>query len=273
VPARTGQPPVIDTNVELQPGKDHTLVVVGLLADIEPLLLIDDNTLPGPGQARVRFVHASPNSPLLDIVEQGGAVLFSNVPFKGVGDYITLNAGTHNLLVREANTHTDADKVLLVVPNLRFNERTVHTIFAVGLLNGQPPLQLIISVDATPPPPPAVVPAVTATATRTATPRTATPTATPSPTPSPTPSATPTATATATKAASPTATGAASPTATGAASPTATGAASPTAMGAVAPTTPAATLPATAVTPQASPGVGTASPPAITPPAMTTPTM
>ena len=268
VPTGTGQPPLIDTSVDLPANRDNTFLAVGRLADIEPLTLVDDNTLPPAGQAKVRFVHASPNAPPVDVAVRGGPVLFADVPFKGVGDYVTLNAGTFDLEVRAADAGLQtptSGEVLLLVPSVRLGERTVNTVYAVGLLNEEPPLEVIISVDATPlVAPPAVGVRATATLTRTppASPTpTVTPSSTPSPTPSPTPSATPSATPTATEAVSPTPTGVASPSPTGVASPTPTGVASPSPTGAVSPTPEAAATP----TGEATPGGTPASPPVSSP--------
>ena len=263
VAAGTDQPALIDTSVDLPAGRDNTFLAVGRLADIEPLVLLDDNTLPPARQAKVRFVHASPNAPPIDVAVRGGPVLFADVPFKGVGDYVTLNAGNFDLQVLQADaelaTPTVSGEVLLLVPNVRLNERTVYTLYAVGLLNEEPPLQLILSIDATPPlpPPPAVGAAATATFTPTPLPASPTPTVTPSqtpsPTPSPTPSATPSATPTATEVASPTPTEVASPTPTGMASPTPTGGASPTPVAGASPSPEGAATPPGGATPAGPP--------------------
>jgi LPXTG-motif cell wall-anchored protein len=119
-----------------------------LLADIEPLVLIDNNSTPEAGKAHVRFVHASPDAPAVDIaVADGGPVLFSNVEFKGVGDYLPVDAGTYDLEVRIAGTET----VALEVPGVALADRTVYTIFAMGLAGGDPALEAVPSVDAAAP--------------------------------------------------------------------------------------------------------------------------
>jgi LPXTG-motif cell wall-anchored protein len=112
---------------------------------IEPLVLVDNNGAPAAGKAHVRFVHASPDAPAVDIaVANGGPVLFSNVPFKGVGDYLPVDAGTYDLEARIAGT----DTVALSVPGVALADGTVYTIFAMGLAGGQPALTAVPSVDA-----------------------------------------------------------------------------------------------------------------------------
>lgn len=145
MPAGGNQTALIDATIDLQANADYTMVAVGEPENIEPLVLVDDNTPPAPGQARVRFVHASPNAPAVDVAVQGGQVLFSNVSFKGVGNYVSVPAGTVTLEVRAAGS----DQVVLTVPNVALAECTVYTIYAVGLVDGQPPLEAITSTDAT----------------------------------------------------------------------------------------------------------------------------
>jgi LPXTG-motif cell wall-anchored protein len=80
----------------------------------------------------------------VDIAVTGGPVLFSDVPFKGVGDYLPVDAGTYDLEARVAGT----DTVALSVPGVALEEGTVYTIFAMGLAGGEPALTAVPSVDA-----------------------------------------------------------------------------------------------------------------------------
>lgn len=144
VPAGQTQPSVISATLTLDADKDYTVVAVGQLANIEPLVLVDNNSAPAAGKAHVRFVHASPDAPAVDIAVTGGPVLFSNVAFKGVGDYLPVDAGSYDLEVRVAGT----DTVALSVPAVKLDAGTVYTIFAMGLAGGQPALAAVPSVDA-----------------------------------------------------------------------------------------------------------------------------
>jgi hypothetical protein len=144
VPTGATEPVVIEADLTLEGGTDYTVVAVGQLANIEPLVLVDNNSAPAAGKAHVRFVHASPDAPAVDIAVQGGPVLFSNVSFKGVGDYLPVDASTYDLEVRLAGT----DTVALSVPGVALADQTVYTIFAMGLAGGEPALEAVPSVDA-----------------------------------------------------------------------------------------------------------------------------
>ena len=146
VPAGATKPVVIDADLALKSGVRYTVAAVNTLANITPLVLVDDNTTLSDA-ARIRFVHASPDAPAVDIaLANGGDVLFPNVSFTGVGDYIQVPGGTYDLEVRAAGTMT----VVLPLPNLTFDNATVYTAYAMGFLTpgeGQPALQAVLSTD------------------------------------------------------------------------------------------------------------------------------
>jgi hypothetical protein len=144
VPAGQTQPAVISATLGLDADKDYTVVAVGTLAAIEPLVLVDNNTAPAAGKAHIRFVHASPDAPAVDIAVKGGPVLFPNVAFKGVGDYLPVDAATYDLEVRLAGT----DTVALALPGIKLDAGTVYTAFAMGLAAGEPALAAVLSTDA-----------------------------------------------------------------------------------------------------------------------------
>lgn len=144
VPTGETEPAVIDATLDLMAGKDYTVVAVGKLDAIEPLVLMDNNSSPAAGKAHVRFVHASPDAPAVDVaVANGGPVLFSNVAFKGTGDYLPVDAMSYDLEVRLAGSAT----VALAVPGVKLEAGNVYTVFAMGLAGGTPSLVAVPSVD------------------------------------------------------------------------------------------------------------------------------
>lgn len=144
VPAGADEPVVIDATADIDGTLDYSVIASGELAHISPVILVDDNTI-AEGQARVRFVHLSPNAPAVDIALAGGDVLFDNVSFTESGGYITVPAGTYDL---EARLDSDGT-VVLDLPGVMLDGDTVYTVYAMGLV-GDPdaPLQAVISVDA-----------------------------------------------------------------------------------------------------------------------------
>ncbi len=146
--------PVINADATLNVGKDYTVAAIGLVADIKPLVLVDDNTAPAAGKAHVSVVHASPDAPAVDIAVKGGAVLVPNLAFGQDAGPLPVDAGTYDLEVRAAGTTT----VALPIDGVALTAGKIYTVFAVGLLNGTPELEALPIVN-DPAPAPAAAPA------------------------------------------------------------------------------------------------------------------
>ena len=131
-PAGTTSPVVIDATVPLGAGAFYTVAATGLLSsgDLKPVVLVDNRSVGGP--AKVRFVHASPDAPAVDVAVTSGPILFGGAPFRGVADYINVNGGTYDLEVRVAGTQT----VALPLPGFPIRGGTNYTVFAIGRATG-----------------------------------------------------------------------------------------------------------------------------------------
>ncbi|MDX2132880.1 MAG: DUF4397 domain-containing protein [Planctomycetota bacterium] len=146
-PTGAPAPVVINANAMIDANTDYTIAAIGFLSGIQPLVLVDDNTI-NPGAARVRFVHASPDVPTVDIFAAGGVnPLFDAVSFGTSGGYIEVPAGSYDLEVRlDAGGAT-----ALSVPGVGLSAGTVYTIWAMGSLQGGN-VQAVVTVDAVPAP-------------------------------------------------------------------------------------------------------------------------
>jgi hypothetical protein len=147
--------PVINADATLEAGKDYTVAAIGKVANIKPLVLVDNNAAPAAGKAHVRVVHASPDAPAVDIAVKSGPVLFPNVAFGKDAGPTPVDAGTYDLEVRPTGTMT----VALAINGVQLQTGKIYTIFAVGLLNGTPKLEALPIVN-DPAPTPAAAPAV-----------------------------------------------------------------------------------------------------------------
>jgi Domain of unknown function (DUF4397) len=136
---------VIDANATLDGGNAYTVMAAGQLANIKPVILMDNLAAPAAGKAHVRVVHASPDAPAVDVKVQGGPTLISNLAFPNASQYLPVDAGTYNLAVTPAGSAT----VALDLSGTPLQAGKIYDIFAVGLLNGQPKLR----VEVTTPPP------------------------------------------------------------------------------------------------------------------------
>ncbi|RPJ47365.1 MAG: DUF4397 domain-containing protein [Candidatus Latescibacterota bacterium] len=128
-PAGQSSPVVIDADVTLTEDVYYTVAATGRLAGIEGTVLVDDRAQ-NAGQARVRFVHTSPDAPAVDITLTDGTALFRDVSFRETGGYIAVPAGAYDLQVRVAGTET----VALSFGDVPLSGNTTYSVFAVGLL-------------------------------------------------------------------------------------------------------------------------------------------
>jgi hypothetical protein len=135
---------VIEADLSLYYNADYTVVAVDFLDNITPIVLLDDNSRPPLRQSRLRFVHASPDAPAVDIKVLDGPYLYQNVSFTEVGDYLEIPEGIYTLQVLVAGT----DAVALELPGLLFERGRTYTAFAAGLVGGTPGLTVLLSEDA-----------------------------------------------------------------------------------------------------------------------------
>ena len=97
---------------------------------ITPSILTATGGGPAEGNVWVRFFHASPDTPAVDIALTGGDVLIPNVDFQQGSEYIEVPAGTYDLEARVAGTMT----VGLALPGVMLEAGMVYTVYATGLL-------------------------------------------------------------------------------------------------------------------------------------------
>ncbi|MCB0077024.1 MAG: DUF4397 domain-containing protein [Anaerolineales bacterium] len=135
--------PVIDETLNVSDNTDYTVAAIGGANGwpVELFPLVDDNTPPAAGAAKLRIGHLAPFAATsaateVDIRLQDGSVIpgLTNVPYKGVSGYLELPAGTLDVII----TAPGGSPVYLDVPPLTLVGNTVTTVFAIGDLGNQP---------------------------------------------------------------------------------------------------------------------------------------
>ena len=135
--------PILSTNINIPGGSIFTIAAISIPPSIN-LLPIEEPRMNIPsGKLMLRFVHLSPNAPAIDVSIQNGSPVFSNVAYKGITQYIPLNPGTYTFNLKVAGT----EQRVLYVPNIRLESGRFYTIYAIGIVAGTPPLQVLIPLD------------------------------------------------------------------------------------------------------------------------------
>ncbi|WP_324825202.1 DUF4397 domain-containing protein [Sinanaerobacter sp. ZZT-01] len=107
------------------------------------LLIPDAHLIINPEKSMLCFINLSPNVPSVDVTLTDGTVLFSNVSYREITPYLSLDPGIYNLQIRITGT----SEVLLEVPNIVLEADTYYSIYLIGLLGGEPPLQTVFLMD------------------------------------------------------------------------------------------------------------------------------
>ncbi len=108
----------------------YSVYAVGTAQNVETVVLTDDLSLPSAGKAKIRIMNYSPDAGPIDVavVGAGGAVLASNLGFKGVKDFFEIDPGNYSLEIREAGT----TRVLRSRTNVIIDPASCYSIWARG---------------------------------------------------------------------------------------------------------------------------------------------
>ncbi|WP_454054384.1 DUF4397 domain-containing protein [Clostridium sp. Marseille-Q7071] len=94
-------------------------------------------------KAKIRFVHLIPNGPPVDVTIPVGNILFGNVMYKDITDYIEMTPGMYTFEITYPNSTTN----ILYIPNIRLRGDRFYTIYAIGLVGDEPAPQVLIPLD------------------------------------------------------------------------------------------------------------------------------
>jgi len=131
-PAGETTPVVINADLTLEKDKSYTVIAVDQLASIDAVIAEDMRT-PNASKAKVRFLHASPDAPAVDIKLNSGSgpAVFSGQAFKSITDYAEVDQATYTFVVTAAG---DTNEVFVLEPVTLYNN-TVYTVMAYGTLD------------------------------------------------------------------------------------------------------------------------------------------
>jgi hypothetical protein len=158
VPTDKTLPNIVEGQVSVAQGIWKTVILIGLqktnestndTAPLEAWELTDLHDLPTPGDVSVRFVHASPNAPPLDL-RLNGQLTFPGVMYKNFSEYRVVTASFVTVEIFETGK-TDAllsSKFDLSVPT---GQSAIYTLVAEGLYGKD--LKVVSFLDNGPTPP------------------------------------------------------------------------------------------------------------------------
>ena len=130
---------------------DYTIAAVGqvsagAMTQFTPLVIQDNGTTPDENTSAVQLVHAAPGVSTVDVtVEQNNSttVLYDNVSFSNVSQYVQVPAGEYDLQIRAATSSNDGEIIDTVGVDVAGGE--TYTAFATGETVGE--LELVVEED------------------------------------------------------------------------------------------------------------------------------
>jgi hypothetical protein len=144
-PGHDSAQPVAENSESLSGGRHYTIVIMPDTNDKTIVSVINDNIAPPPAdKARVRVIHALPDTGGVDIVDrQGNKKLFSGINFERETSYLDVDPSKTTLEVRPEGQ----DKAVLTVPNANFEKGKLYTIVVTGHAKATPKLQALMVED------------------------------------------------------------------------------------------------------------------------------
>lgn len=118
---------LLEAKARLEKGKRYTIVVLGS-AQGPKAQVFDDPFKALPGQALVRVIQVSADTPVMDVAAKGGPVLFKGIASGKGSEYTPVRAMTYDLEVRPAGRN----EVVLSLPGISLQAGRVYTVFVAG---------------------------------------------------------------------------------------------------------------------------------------------
>ena len=129
---------VLNKKITVESGKSYTLAAIDSVKKMRLLVFENQPRVP-VNEAKLRFIHLSPDTPPFDIAVKDRDVVFPKVSYKQATEYLGLTPMTVNLEAREA----DSKAVLLAMPRVQFLPNESYTIVFLGMTSNEPELQFI----------------------------------------------------------------------------------------------------------------------------------
>lgn len=130
---------LLSTNIIIKNDQIYTLALVRKAEATELYIVQNFPNVPF-GEAKMRFLHIAPELPALDFAVKDRDVVFENVAFQQVSDYLGLTPMTVDLELRTAGSK----QVILPMPKLKFKANEACTIVLVG---SKKEFSIIIIID------------------------------------------------------------------------------------------------------------------------------
>ena len=137
-PVNTTENLILSKNIEVDGGELLTIAIIGDNNNLDFLSIEEDTEGAGGKNSKLRVVNLVPNSPRVNILE-GENVLFSDIGYKDITEYITVSPGTYTL-----NVELVENGQIVLQNQIDITADRVYTLYALGNI---PNVEIYQSLD------------------------------------------------------------------------------------------------------------------------------
>ena len=135
--------PLATKNIDILPNTTSTASVVTLGGNISIFVLNDANVKDKISNSFLRFIHLSPNAPLVSLSLSNNTILFGNVEYLETTGYYPVSPAIYDFKV----TLSSFSGLYKYINDKKLENGRFYTIYIIGLLNGNPELGYLLVED------------------------------------------------------------------------------------------------------------------------------
>ncbi len=135
--------PLFTSDIDILPDTSLTINITTLGGNINIFVLNDANMPASLTNCFLRFIHLSPNSPLLTLSLPNDIALFENVEYLETTGYYTLSPAIYDFKLSFAAIYGLAK----YISQKTLRNGKFYTIYIIGLLNNEPPIGYLMVED------------------------------------------------------------------------------------------------------------------------------
>lgn len=135
--------PLFVKSIDILPDTSSTVNIVTLDGNIDILILNDANILGEVTSCFLRFIHLSPNTPLLSLSLPNDITLFGNVEYLETTGYYPLSSAIYNFKL----SFSALSGLEKYINQVRLDNGKFYTIYIIGLLNKEIPIGYLLVED------------------------------------------------------------------------------------------------------------------------------
>lgn len=142
-PTGTYDTPLFTRPIDVIPGNSNTISIIINNNIVSLFSLKDAGAKAGEDICFLRFIHLSPNSPLITLSLKNGDNLFNDVEYLETTGYYPLSPGIYDFKL----SFSGASAISKTLSSISLTPGEFQTIYVIGLLNGEPQLGFILARD------------------------------------------------------------------------------------------------------------------------------